>query len=103
MRLWRKFRVTACSRSYLVQRDEINISNLEIYGSCTLDQDSCTTCGDVAVPVRVIERFGQDALVEDRLGQQAEVAIDFIKDVKRNDILFVHMGIAIGKGDLARG
>lgn len=71
---------------------------LEAYGTCTLDQDGCTTCGDTAVPVRVLELQGGNALVQDRLGQRADVATDFISDIHIGDILLVHMGIAIGKG-----
>jgi len=65
------------------------------YGSCTLDQDGCTTCGDVAVPVEVMEIAGNDALVQDRLGQQATVAIDFVPNLKVGDAVLVHMGVAI--------
>ncbi len=72
-------------------------NNLEFYGSCTLEQDGCTTCGDVTVPVRVIQLEGRDALVEDRLGQQARVAVDFLPDLKVSDVLLVHMGVAIAK------
>lgn len=74
--------------------------SLEAYGTCTLDGDGCTTCGDTAVPVRVLELQGNNALVEDQLSQQAEVAIDFVPNVQAGDILLVHMGIAIGKGQL---
>lgn len=71
--------------------------DLEFYGSCTLEQDGCTTCGDVAVPVRVVKIEGSDALVEDRLGQQARVAVDFLTGLKVGDALLVHMGVAIAK------
>ncbi|GIW35136.1 HypC/HybG/HupF family hydrogenase formation chaperone [Meiothermus sp.] len=71
--------------------------DLEFYGSCTLDADGCTTCGDVAVPVRVVKIEGCDALVEDRLGHQARVAVDFFTDLKVGDALLVHMGVAIAK------
>lgn len=72
-------------------------TDLSLYGSCTLDQDGCTICGDVAVPVRVVELIGSDALVEDRVGQQATVAIDFFPEVKAGDALLVHMGVAISR------
>ena len=71
---------------------------LEDLGTCTLDQDGCSTCGDMAVPVRVLELTPPNALVEDRLGQQAEVAIDFLT-VKPDDIILVHMGVAIAKAE----
>lgn len=70
---------------------------LEFYGSCTLDQDGCVTCGDVAVPVRVLEITGSDALVEDRTGQRATVAVDFFPHIHAGDTLLVHMGVAIAR------
>ncbi|MDX2005005.1 MAG: HypC/HybG/HupF family hydrogenase formation chaperone [Meiothermus sp.] len=71
--------------------------DLEFYGSCTLDQDGCSTCGDVAVPVEVLEILGGDAVVEDRLGRQATVAIDFFPEARVGDALLVHMGVAISR------
>ncbi len=75
------------------------MSTLDVarYGSCTLDQDGCTTCGNVAVPVRVVSALGSEALVEDRLGQQAKVAADLIPNLRAGDALLVHMGVAIHK------
>jgi len=70
---------------------------LERYGHCTLDQDGCVTCGDVAVPVRVLRAEGTTAEVMDRLGRRAEVATDFVPDAGRGDILLVHLGVAIGR------
>ncbi|WP_299433613.1 HypC/HybG/HupF family hydrogenase formation chaperone [uncultured Meiothermus sp.] len=72
-------------------------TDLLLYGSCTLDQDGCTTCGDVAVPVQVITLTGNDAVVEDRTGQRATVAIDFFPEAKVGDALLVHMGVAISR------
>lgn len=69
--------------------------DLARYGSCTLAQDGCTTCGDVAVPVRVVRIEGNDALVEDRTGRQATVAVDFLPHLKVGDTVLVHMGVAI--------
>lgn len=72
-------------------------TDLSLYSSCTLDQDGCTTCGDVAVPVWVVELIGSDAVVEDRVGQRATVAIDFFPEVNTGDALLVHMGVAISR------
>lgn len=74
---------------------------LERFGSCTLDSDGCSICGDTAVPVRVIRCAAGTATVEDRLGQQADIAIDFVPDARAGDILLVHGGVAIGRGELA--
>ncbi len=72
------------------------MTDLSRYGTCTLDEDGCSTCGDVGIPVRVL-RFVEDrqALCEDRTGQQAEVATDFTPEARPGDVLVVHMGIAI--------
>lgn len=67
------------------------------YGSCTLAEDGCLTCGDVAVPVRVLTVLGQEAEVEDRVGARATVALDFVGAVAPGDVLLVHTGVAIGR------
>lgn len=72
-------------------------TDLSHYSSCTLDQDGCTTCGDLAVPVRIVELTGSDALVEDRVGQRAMVAIDLFPEAKAGDALLVHLGVAISR------
>jgi len=66
---------------------------------CTLDQDGCTTCGDVAVPARVLQVEGNSAHVIDRAGNAAEVATDFVPGVRAGDVVMVHMGVAIGRAD----
>jgi hydrogenase expression/formation protein HypC len=72
--------------------------DLERYGACTLADDGCVTCGDVAVPVRVVEVSGSAAVVEDRLGARVEVAIDFVVPApRRGDVLLVHTGVAIAR------
>jgi hydrogenase expression/formation protein HypC len=70
---------------------------LERYGSCTLDQDGCITCGDVAVPARVLAVDAAGAQVEDRLGNRAVVAIDFAPDARPGDLLLIHSGVAIAR------
>jgi hydrogenase expression/formation protein HypC len=72
-------------------------AGLEQYGHCTLDQDGCVTCGDIAVPVRVLRAAGTSAEVVDRLGRHAEVATDFVPNAGPGDILLVHLGVAIGR------
>lgn len=72
------------------------MTDLTQYGTCTLDLDGCTTCGDVGIPVRVVCLLeGGVALCEDRLGQRAEVAVDFIPQARPGDVVLVHMGVAI--------
>lgn len=70
---------------------------LEHYGTCTLEQDSCSTCADSAVPVRVLHVTGMNATVQDRAGTRAEVAIDFVDNVQAEDMLLVHSGVALHK------
>lgn len=73
-------------------------TDLREYGTCTLDDDGCTTCGDVGIPVRVVRRLENDtALCEDRTGERAEVAVDFTPDAGAGDVLMVHMGTAIAR------
>ncbi|MDQ3242335.1 MAG: HypC/HybG/HupF family hydrogenase formation chaperone [Gemmatimonadota bacterium] len=72
------------------------MSDLDRYGQCTLDDDGCTTCGDRAVPVRVLHLENRMAEVADRLGNRANVATDFVPGVQEGDILMVHVGVAIG-------
>lgn len=72
------------------------MADLTAYGSCTLDDDGCTTCGDVGVPVRVVALKPDGvAVCEDRLGQRAEIATAFAPDAAPGDVLLVHMGVAI--------
>lgn len=70
---------------------------LSALGTCTLADDGCATCGDVAIPVRVVRLDAESATVEDRLGEQAEVAVDFVPGVREGDVILVHMGVAIGR------
>lgn len=76
----------------------MNRDDLTQYGTCTLDDDGCTTCGDVGVPVRVVRLLKDDvALCEDRMGQQAEVVTDFTPEATPGDVLLVHMRTAIAR------
>lgn len=79
-----------------VPRPTKSMTDLAEFGSCTLEE-GCTTCGDIAVPVLVIKVEGFEALVEDRLGNQAIVAIDFVPDAEPGDLLLVHGGVALTK------
>lgn len=73
-------------------------TDLRDYGTCTLDDDGCTTCGDVGIPVRVLRLLDdQRALCEDRTGERAKVAIDFTPEAQPGDVLMVHMGAAIAR------
>lgn len=60
------------------------------------------TCGDVAVPTRVLRLDGDIAHVIDRIGNVAEIATDFVPGVRPGDIVMVHLGVAIGRADETR-
>jgi len=57
---------------------------------------SCITCGDVAVPMRVV-RTGDEGLAECVTdgGEQASVEVALVDDVRPGDELLVHAGVAI--------
>ncbi|MBE3593712.1 MAG: HypC/HybG/HupF family hydrogenase formation chaperone [Candidatus Carbobacillus altaicus] len=67
------------------------------YGERTLSDDGCLTCGNVAVPVRVLKVQGNVAEVEDRLGERTTVALDFVPDARVGEMLLIHLGIALGR------
>lgn len=65
-------------------------------GACSL-VDGCLVCGDVAVPVTVLETGDPDAVCEDAGGQRARVGIELVAPVERGDRLLVHGGVAISR------
>jgi hydrogenase maturation factor len=54
-------------------------------------------CGDVAVPVTVVEAGDPDALCEDEHGQRGTVGVELVAPVAQGDRLLVHGGVAISK------
>ncbi len=64
--------------------------------------DGCLTCGDVAVPVTVVEVEEPDALCEDALGQRARVGVELVMPVEVGSRLLVHAGVAISILDESR-
>ena len=71
-------------------------ANLEDLGACTLDDDGCSVCGDLAVPVRVVAASGAGRMtVEDRTGARADVATAFTPDAQPGDVLLVTAGVAL--------
>ena len=59
-------------------------------------QDSCITCGDVAVETDVVAVRGATAVVR-RGGAEEEVAIDLLEGVQPGDRLLCHAGVALEK------
>ncbi|WDU84138.1 HypC/HybG/HupF family hydrogenase formation chaperone [Caloramator sp. Dgby_cultured_2] len=52
----------------------------------------------LAVPLKVIEIDGNDAVAE-LDGIKMKIRVDFIKDIKIGDYVYVHAGFAINKLD----
>jgi hydrogenase expression/formation protein HypC len=59
--------------------------------------DGCLTCGDVAVPLTVVEVSGTDAHCCDDEGREESVAIELVGAVEPGDRLLVHARVAIGR------
>jgi len=73
--------------------------DFEAYESvaCSLEEDGCLTCGDVAVPVTVQHAGELDAVCVDGYGHEGRVAIELVGPVAPGDRLLVHAGVAIEK------
>ena len=58
----------------------------------------CITCGDVAVPMRVV-RTGQDGLADciTEDGEAASVDVSLVEDARPGDAVLVHACVAIQK------
>ncbi len=59
-------------------------------------EERCITCGDVAVPARVVELQNGTALIE-RGGAREEVAVDLVAGVAVGDLVLCHAGVALEK------
>ena len=61
------------------------------------DHDVCITCGDHAVPMRVVRIDASRALAlcEDEDGERASVEIALVEPVSDGDRLLVHAGTAL--------
>jgi hydrogenase expression/formation protein HypC len=57
--------------------------------------DGCITCGDVAIPLIVLELRGADAWCEDGDGRTELVAIELVADLRPGDHVLVHAGVAL--------
>jgi hydrogenase maturation factor len=57
----------------------------------------CITCGDVAVPMRVIDldRVRGLALCSDAQGEHASVEVALVEPVSLGEVLLVHAGTAL--------
>ena len=66
-------------------------------GPSDCEHDVCITCGDHAVPMRVvrIDLARSLALCEDEDGQRESVEIALVEPVRDGDRLLVHAGTAL--------
>jgi hydrogenase expression/formation protein HypC len=65
--------------------------------ACTIDDDGCITCGDVAVALTVVEAGEFDALCRDDAGRTEVVATELVGDLAPGDQVLVHAKVALEK------
>lgn len=74
-----------------------SLSALQCETTHGVDGEGCITCGDVAVPLRVL-KVDQDrglALCEDERGRHETVEIALVAPVEQGESVLVHAGTAI--------
>lgn len=60
----------------------------------------CLTCGDEALPVKVVQVDSDSALAVVEIdGQETEADISLVERVAVGDIILVHGGVALGRVD----
>jgi hydrogenase expression/formation protein HypC len=59
-------------------------------------ESACVTCSDEAVPARVVEVNGANAIVETD-GRRERVGVELVESVAPGDTLLCHAGIALEK------
>jgi hydrogenase expression/formation protein HypC len=73
------------------------IADWSVGDACSIDDDGCITCGDVAVQLTVVEAAEHDALCRDAEGREEVVATELVSDVAVGDRLLVHARVALEK------
>ena len=63
--------------------------------ACTIDDDGCITCGDVAVALTVEEAGELDALCRDDAGRTEMVATELVGALTPGDRVLVHARVAL--------
>lgn len=66
-------------------------------GDSRTRDEGCITCGDVAVPLTVVDVTGTDARCRDEHGREEAVAVELIGPVTAGDRILVHAGVAIAR------
>lgn len=65
--------------------------------ACTVDDDGCITCGDVAVALTVVEVGEYDARCRDDTGRTELVATELVDRLAPGDQVLVHARVALEK------
>jgi hydrogenase maturation factor len=73
-----------------------DVARTSIAEPATVGRNSCITCGDVALPMRVVRLGGEDDLADcvSEDGQTAAVDVTLV-DVAPGDAVLVHACVAI--------
>jgi hydrogenase maturation factor len=66
----------------------------------SLHQETCITCGDVAVQAVVVDVDGTSATVEVE-GRRESVGIELVAPVSPGELLLCHAGIALQRIEVA--
>jgi hydrogenase expression/formation protein HypC len=80
----------------------LHIMDPQSYSAVCSVIDGCLTCGDVAVPVTVLEADAPDAMCEDEHGQRGLVGVELVAPVVAGERLLVHGGVAITRLEAGR-
>jgi hydrogenase expression/formation protein HypC len=81
----------------VTERSNLPVVDPQSYGAVCEVVDGCLTCGDVAVPVTVIEEGEPDALCADDHGTRGSVGVELVAPVRAGERLLIHGGVAITK------
>ena len=66
----------------------------------SIDNETCITCGDVAVQAVVVDVSGDTATVEVE-GKREQVGVELVGPVAPGELLLCHAGIALQRIDEA--
>jgi hydrogenase expression/formation protein HypC len=63
--------------------------------ACSVDDDGCITCGDVAVALTVVDVGTYDAICRDDAGRHETVATELVGPLAVGDRVLVHAKVAL--------
>ena len=79
----------------MTEARELPVIDPQSYGAVCAVVDGCLTCGDVAVPVTVVEEGEPDAICADDHGTRGSVGVELVAPVRVGERLLIHGGVAI--------